>query len=96
MLIVKAGVQFGDVGMVEEHVELNLPNHVLHHSQLPHLPFLQHLQSADETTSFLHCPVYLAVRSLAQLAQYVKVIDSCAICYCILLYYSIQLMFKWL
>jgi len=80
MLIVEAGVESGDVGVVEEHIELYLSNHILHHSQLLHLPFLQHLQGAQKTASFLDCPVDLAVGSLAQLAHDVKVLDSYAIC----------------
>ena len=40
MLIVEAGVKFGDVGVVEEHIQLYLSNHILHHSQLSHLAFL--------------------------------------------------------
>ena len=40
MFIVEAGVKFGDVGVVEEHIELYLSDHILHHSQFLHLPFL--------------------------------------------------------
>jgi hypothetical protein len=73
VLVVEAGVEFGDVGVVQEHVQLYLPNHVLLHVQLPHLPLLQHLQSTHKTRTLLDCLVHLAIGALAYLAQDVKI-----------------------
>lgn len=63
--VVEEAVNFGDVGMVQEVIDLDLSKNVFNNVQLDHLPLLQHFYSAEEAGFFVNSSEDFTVRSFS-------------------------------